>query len=73
MRHPFLGKYKIGFTKEGVITALDVRLYSNAGNSADLSYPVMERALFHVDNTYYLPNFRGEGRLCKTHVASNTA
>src|SRR5689334_1402229 len=63
-RHPFLGKYKVGFNKDGTIQALDIKLYSNAGwsplccntvadvlcRSMDLSRPVMERALFHIDN-----------------------
>lgn len=39
-RHPFLGKYKVGFTKEGKVLSLQMKLYSNAGNSCDLSNPV---------------------------------
>ena len=39
-RHPFLGRYKVGFTSEGRITALDLRLYSNGGTSQDLSCAV---------------------------------
>lgn len=34
---------------------------------------IMERALFHMDNCYNIPNVRGTGRLCKTNLASNTA
>jgi hypothetical protein len=30
-RHPFLATYKVGFTKQGKVTALDVDLYNNAG------------------------------------------
>lgn len=33
----------------------------------------MERALFHMDNCYKIPNIRGTGRLCKTNLPSNTA
>jgi xanthine dehydrogenase/oxidase len=36
-RHPFLGKYKVGFTNEGKITACDIEIYSNAGHTLDLS------------------------------------
>lgn len=36
-RHPFLGKYKVGFTKEGKITACDIEIYNNAGHTLDLS------------------------------------
>lgn len=39
-RHPFLGRYKVGFTKEGKILALDLSLYANCGYSLDLSSSV---------------------------------
>jgi xanthine dehydrogenase/oxidase len=48
-------------------------MYSNAGNSYDLSLAVMDRALFHLDNCYFIPNVRASGRLCKTHLPTNTA
>ncbi|XP_029448890.1 xanthine dehydrogenase/oxidase isoform X2 [Rhinatrema bivittatum] len=72
-RHPFLGRYKVGFMKNGRVVALDVILYSNGGNSQDLSHSVMERALFHIDNTYKIPNVRAQGYVCKTNLPSNTA
>uniref|UniRef100_A0A803T802 Xanthine dehydrogenase n=1 Tax=Anolis carolinensis TaxID=28377 RepID=A0A803T802_ANOCA len=72
-RHPFLGFYKVGFKKNGRITCLDVSFYSNGGNSADLSFGVMDRAVFHMDNSYNIPNIRGIGRVCKTNLSSNTA
>ena len=53
--------------------ALDVQLYSNAGNSLDLSRSVMERACFHIDNSYRFANVRVMGRLCRTNLPSNTA
>lgn len=34
---------------------------------------VMDRALFHSDATYKIPNIRVTGRLCKTNIPSNTA
>merc|ERR1712137_463210 len=73
MRHPFLGRYKVGFNNDGSIQALEIDLYSNAGNSLDLSLAVMERALFHVDNCYKIPNVRAVGQVCKTNVTTNTA
>uniref|UniRef100_A0A4W6FUE5 Xanthine dehydrogenase/oxidase n=1 Tax=Lates calcarifer TaxID=8187 RepID=A0A4W6FUE5_LATCA len=39
-RHPFYGKYKVGFLNSGKVMALDVSYYSNAGNSMDLSLSV---------------------------------
>lgn len=33
----------------------------------------MDRALFHMDNSYSIPNIRGVGIVCKTNLSSNTA
>ncbi|CAL1409557.1 unnamed protein product [Linum trigynum] len=72
-RHSFLGKYKVGFTKEGKLLALDLEIYNNAGNSLDLSLSILERAMFHSDNVYAIPNVRIVGRVCFTNLPSNTA
>ncbi|XP_036419585.1 xanthine dehydrogenase/oxidase isoform X2 [Colossoma macropomum] len=72
-RHPFFGRYKVGFKKNGKVMALDVTYYSNVGNSMDLSLSIMERALFHMDNCYNIPHIRGTGYMCKTNLPSNTA
>ena len=72
-RHPFLGKYKIGFSNDGIIQAAEIELYNNCGWTLDLSFSVMERALTHVTNAYYVPNLSIKGRSCKTNLPSNTA
>uniref|UniRef100_A0A672VB35 Xanthine dehydrogenase/oxidase n=1 Tax=Strigops habroptila TaxID=2489341 RepID=A0A672VB35_STRHB len=72
-RHPFLGRYKVGFMKNGKVKSLEVSYYSNAGNSVDLSYGVMDRALLHLDNCYNIPNVSSMGIICKTNLSSNTA
>ncbi|XP_049319724.1 xanthine dehydrogenase/oxidase isoform X5 [Astyanax mexicanus] len=72
-RHPFFGRYKVGFQKSGKVVALDVTYYCNAGNSLDLSLSILERALFHMDNCYSIPHIRGTGYMCKTNLPSNTA
>ncbi|KAJ4979755.1 hypothetical protein NE237_010535 [Protea cynaroides] len=72
-RHSFLGKYKVGFTNEGKVLALDLEIYNNAGNSLDLSLAVLERAMFHSDNVYEIPNIRIKGKVCYTNFPSNTA
>uniref|UniRef100_A0A8B9ZKX6 Xanthine dehydrogenase n=1 Tax=Anas platyrhynchos TaxID=8839 RepID=A0A8B9ZKX6_ANAPL len=69
-RHPFLGRYKVGFMKNGKVKSLEVSYYSNGGNSADLSYGV---TLFHLDNSYNIPNVSSMGTVCKTNLSSNTA
>ncbi|XP_039283580.1 xanthine dehydrogenase [Nilaparvata lugens] len=72
-RHPFMGRYKVAFDSSGRITAADVKLYNNAGNTADLSDPVMERAMLHFENCFYIENVSCLGYVCKTNVISNTA
>jgi xanthine dehydrogenase large subunit len=72
-RHPFQNDYKVAFTNDGVITALQVDFYSNGGAFADLSTSVMGRAMTHVDNAYYLPNAEITGAVCRTNRAPNTA
>lgn len=72
-RHSFLGKYKVGFTNEGKVLALDLEIYNNAGNSLDLSQAILERAMYHSDNVYEIPNVRVSGSVCFTNFPSNTA
>ena len=72
-RHDFLYRYDVGFDAEGRIETLDLALASRCGLSADLSGAVNDRALFHIDNAYYLPNVRVESHRCKTHTVSSTA
>lgn len=33
----------------------------------------MERAMFHYENSYYIPNCEVTGYVCKTNLPSNTA
>lgn len=66
-------RYKVGFDGEGRILALDVDLYNNGGQTADLSLAVMERGVSHVDNAYRIPNVHIRGHICKTNLPSNTA
>jgi xanthine dehydrogenase large subunit len=72
-RHPFLGRYDAGFDEEGRLLGLSVELWSDAGSSADLSLPVLDRALFHLDNAYFVPSLRFVGQACRTNLPSNTA
>ncbi len=72
-RHPFQNRYKVGFSEQGEITALEVQMFSDGGAYADLSTAVMGRAMTHVDNAYYIPHARIAGRVCRTHTPPNTA
>src|SRR5256885_189044 len=72
-RHPFKSWWKVGFSHDGVISALSIDHYSNGGWSCDLSPSVLERCMLHTDNAYYLPNARITGQVCRTNLPSNTA
>jgi len=72
-RHDFLVNYDVGFDALGRIRALSVVLASRCGYSADLSGPVNDRAMCHVDNAYFLEHVEIVSHRCKTHTQSNTA
>ena len=72
-RHPFLGRFNVGFDADGRLLGIELSLYSDGGWSLDLSDPVMWRALFHCDNAYLLPALDASGWVCKTHKTSQTA
>lgn len=72
-RHRFLSEYKAAFDKDGRILALDAALHSDGGASLDLSGAIMERAMFHIDNAYFIPNLRVTGQVWKTNYPPNTA
>ncbi len=72
-RHRTISNYRVGFDKDGKINALDIDLNLDAGSSSDLTMAILERAMFHVDNAYYIPNLRIIGSTWKTNLPSNTA
>ncbi len=72
-RHDFEADYNIGFDSQGRLLGIDAMLASRCGYSADLSGPVNDRAMFHLDNCYYLENVRIVSYRCKTNTVSNTA
>jgi xanthine dehydrogenase large subunit len=72
-RHDFLIRYEVGFNADGRIEGIDLELAARCGMSADLSGPISDRAMFHCDNAYYLPNVRIRSYRCRTHTVSNTA
>lgn len=72
-RHPFKAHYKIGFDKNGIINAYSVDLNSDAGHATDLSLAILERAMLHAENSYYIPNISISATAWKTNNFSNTA
>jgi xanthine dehydrogenase large subunit len=72
-RHDFHVTYDVGFDGDGRIRALDMVYAARAGFSADLSGPVTDRALFHADNCYFIPDVRLRSEPRRTNTVSNTA
>ena len=72
-RHAFVHGFDVGYDDEGRILALDLTMASRCGFSADLSGPVNDRAVFHADNAYWLPDVAIHSYRCKTHTVSDTA
>ncbi|MFO1326571.1 MAG: xanthine dehydrogenase molybdopterin binding subunit [Rubrivivax sp.] len=72
-RHPFHVDIEAGHDDEGRILGVRATLVADAGHSADLSGPVMTRALCHFDNAYWLPHVDLQGHLARTNSQSNTA
>ncbi|RQO61910.1 xanthine dehydrogenase molybdopterin binding subunit [Paucibacter sp. KBW04] len=72
-RHGFDYLWQVGFDDEGQILAAEIELIANCGHSADLSAPVMARALCHFDNAYWLPHVAMHGFCARTNTQSNTA
>lgn len=72
-RHPFYVEYDVGFDDNGLLHGIQIELAGNCGYSPDLSGSIVDRAMFHSDNAYFLGNATINGHRCKTNTASNTA
>jgi xanthine dehydrogenase large subunit len=72
-RHHFLSNFEVGADKNGRISGLDLVLSGGCGISPDLSDAIVDRAMFHSDNAYYIPDVCVVGHRVKTNTVSNTA
>jgi xanthine dehydrogenase large subunit len=72
-RHCFDYELRAGYDGTGRILGAEATLVARAGHSADLSGPVMTRALCHFDNAYWLPDVAVHGYAARTNTQSNTA
>jgi xanthine dehydrogenase large subunit len=70
-RHDFLIRYDVGFDADGRIHGVDFVHALRCGISADLSGPIGDRAMFHCDNAYYLPNVSVASYRCRTRPPGN--
>jgi len=72
-RHPFSYDYRVGFDDSGRLCGLQLQMLAHCGFSADLSGPVADRAIFHVDNAYFLQDVEITSYRCKINTQSHTA
>lgn len=72
-RHPFENTYNVGFDNEGLVKGIDFTINGNCGYSPDLSDAIVDRAMFHSDNAYFLEHANVVGNRCKTNTVSHTA
>lgn len=72
-RHPYLIRYEVGFDAQGRILALKFEQNADGGCATDLSIAILERAMLHADNAYYIPNMTVVGKAYRTNLPSNTA
>ena len=72
-RNPFQIHYEVGFDGDGRILGLDAMLYSDGGAYADLSTAIMERAMLHSDNAYFIADMRVRGQVCRLNFHPHTA
>ncbi|HET8905084.1 MAG TPA: molybdopterin cofactor-binding domain-containing protein, partial [Saccharospirillum sp.] len=72
-RHPFVNRWTLGYDSTGLIQAADIEVNGLCGYSPDLSNAIVDRAMFHADNAYFLNEAHIAGYRCRTNTASNTA
>lgn len=72
-RHPYLIEFEVGFDNSGKISALKVEQHADGGWATDLSFAILERAMLHADNCYFIPHMQVIGKAYKTNLPSNTA
>ncbi|NQY37628.1 MAG: xanthine dehydrogenase molybdopterin binding subunit [Alteromonadaceae bacterium] len=72
-RHPFENNYHVGFDSKGQIKGINITVNGNCGYSPDLSNAIVDRAMFHSDNAYFLDQSTVIGNRCKLNTVSHTA
>lgn len=72
-RHPYLGEYHVAYTDDGIIKGMRIDLNSDAGDTYDCTFAVMDSSLLNMDQCYYIETLQANGRAYRTNKASNTA
>ncbi len=72
-RHPFLMSYRVGVTRDGRLTAAEIRLDHGAGAYATLSSVVSYRAAVQAAGPYVIPNVKVDSTSWYTNLPPNGA
>ncbi|HXW60881.1 MAG TPA: molybdopterin cofactor-binding domain-containing protein, partial [Myxococcota bacterium] len=72
-RNPYLVDYEVGFDEQGKIQGLLCTFFGDGGAYADLSTSILERAMTHADNAYFIPHAQIRGIVCRTNFHPHTA
>ncbi len=66
-RHPYICKYKVGVTKAGRITAMEIDLIGDGGAYLSKSHPVATRTLIEASGPYNIDNVKSNVTLAFTN------
>jgi xanthine dehydrogenase/oxidase len=72
-RHPYLGEYHLAYTQEGMIEGMLLDFKSEAGDTYDCSFAIMDLSLLQADGCYRVDTFQANGTVYRTNKTSNTA
>lgn len=72
-REAFSFDYEVGYTADGVITAVTYNIYCDAGNNSEGAFGGVYMAMNWADNAYYLPNYSALATLCYTNTPARTS
>jgi xanthine dehydrogenase/oxidase len=72
-RHPYSGDYHVAYTKDGIIKGMRIDLNSDAGDTYDATFAVMDSSLLNADQAYMIETLQANGTAYRTNKASNTA
>jgi len=71
--HPYEGEYYAAFTDDGKIEAMRLDFRSDAGDTYDCSFAVMDLSLLTADGCYKVDTLQANGKCYRTNKTSNTA
>ncbi len=72
-RHEIFTEFNVGFNDNGTIEGIVLDLHGRCGCSMDQSDAILNRAIYHIDNCYFLEHVRATCHAWKTNMVSGVA